>query len=61
MMEIHEMLISQYRARKDFDRGVIVRLSNDLLIKSMRVKELEKETDRLVSEKLKAWNVPDGL
>ena len=61
MLEIHDMLISKYHARKDFDRGVIVRLSNDLLFKSMKVKELEKEMDRLIAEKLKAWNIPEGL
>jgi hypothetical protein len=61
MIEIYDSLLTRYQARKDFDKGVIVRLSNDLLFKSMKNKELEKEIDRLVTEKLKAWNIPDGL
>ena len=60
-MEICDSLISRYQARKDFDKGVIIRLSNDLLFKSMKVKEIEKENDRLVEEKLKNWNIPDYL
>jgi len=60
-VEICDSLISRYQARKDFDKGVIIRLSNDLLFKSMKVKEIEKENDRLVEEKLKNWNIPDYL
>lgn len=58
---IAEMLLVRYQARKNFDKAVTQRLSEELFLKTMTVKSLELENDKLRTEKLKKWGIPDKL
>jgi len=61
MLEIYDSVFLHYKRRKDFDKEIISRMTDDAIHQYNKIKELEVENMRLKDEKTKSVEYSSGL